>query len=423
MSKNSLKVEGLTCGYGDREIIVGADFSVEKGDFAGIIGPNASGKTTLLKTINQVLAPKGGAVYLNGRDLEGAEERDIAQDMATVPQEFDSNYSFTTLEMVTLGRTPHLGPLESEGKQDMAVVKSAMERTDTWRLHSRDFNELSGGEKQRVIIAKALAQEPTVLLLDEPTNHLDISNQLIVLDLLDNLTEEEEKCAITTFHDLNIASKYCDFLILLHDSKIYAKGTPKEVLTEENIRDVYGAEVSIRRIPETNSLSVNPVSRSMGSKDSRKRNFGVHFICGGGTGSSMMNSLKRKNFTVSAGVLSPLDDDYKEARRLGIETVECSPFSEIPESKHQKNRKLAEKSDAVVVTEMPFGEGNLKNLELAEEISRDKPTLLIKQKPIEEKDFTGGRAKELFSSLEERATTAKNMKEVISHILELERKK
>ncbi len=421
MSEDRLSVENLTSGYGDTEVLRGADFSVEKGDFVGIIGPNASGKTTLLKTINQILNPMKGAVYLNGKDIGRAKQKEIARDMATVPQEFDSNYSFTALEMVTLGRTPHLGPLEDEGEEDMSVVKRAMEITDTWRLHSRDFNELSGGEKQRVIIAKALAQEPSVILLDEPTNHLDVSNQMVILDLLKNLTKEQDKCTITTFHDLNTAGRYCDFLILLKDGKIYAKGDPPEVLTEENIKEVYGAEVSIRRVPETNSLYVTPVSRATDTKTGAKKDFRVHFICGGGTGSSLMHSLKRKGFTVSAGVLSPMDDDYTEARRLGIETVECSPFAAIPENKNRKNRELAEKSDAVVLTEMPFGRGNLKNLKLAEEIAKHKPTLVIKNTPIDEKDFTDGEAKEIFSSLEKEAIIVKDMEEALSCLLKLER--
>lgn len=420
MVEDRLNVEDLTCGYGDSEVIRGADFVVERGDFVGIIGPNASGKSTLLRTINRVLEPKGGTVFLNGKDIGEVGQKEVAREMAAVPQEFNSNYSFTALEMVTLGRTPHLGPLESEGEEDMSVVRRSMEMTNTWYLHSRDFTELSGGEKQRVVIGKALAQEPSVLLLDEPTNHLDVNNQMVILDLLKDLTEKEEKCVVTTFHDLNTAARYCDSLILLHKKEIYAQGSPEEVLTEKNLKEVYGAEVSIRKLPETNSLYVASVSRAGGSKNKEEKKFRVHLICGGGSGSPLMHSLIRKNFTVSAGVLSPIDDDYKEASRLGVETVGCSPFEAIHEAEHLKNKKLAEKSEVVVLTDMPFGKGNLKNLKLAQEISKHKPTIVIKQESISEKDFTEGKAKELFSSLQEEAIVVKDVKEALSTLLKLE---
>ncbi len=400
MSEFSIRAEDLSCGYGDKDVLKRINFSVEKNEFMGIIGPNASGKSTLLRTIDRVIEPGEGSVFLDERDIQELDKKEIAREMSVVPQEFSTNYSFSVLQVVTLGRTPHLSPLEMEDEEDISIVEESMKRTDTWELADRSFTELSGGEKQRVVIAKALAQEPSVLLLDEPINHLDINNQLEVLDLIRSLADKGEKTIISTFHDLNTAARYCDSLILLHDKKIHDHGPPDEVLSEDNIKEVYGADVAVRRQPETDTISVTPLTASF-VEEEESPNYKIHLICGGGTGEVMMHPLLRQGHQVTAGVLSPLDDDYKEARRLGISLVEGSPFQPIGEKAVERNRKLVESSDLLIVTDMPIGEGNLKNLELAEKVAEDKPVLLVERNPISERDFTGGEAEELYSSLKE----------------------
>lgn len=417
MTEISIKTEDLSCGYGGKEVLKDISFSVENNEFVGVIGPNASGKSTLLRTIDRVIEPKEGKVFLNRQDIETMEKEDIAREMSVVPQEFSTNYTFSALEVVTFGRTPHLGPLEIEDEEDMKIVKEAMEMTDTWGLADRSFQELSGGEKQRVIIAKALAQDPSVLLLDEPINHLDINNQLEILELVRGLTEEGDRSIIATFHDLNTASRYCDSLILLHDKKIYAQGSPEEVLSENNIKEVYGADVAVRHLPETDSVSITPISGSFESVDDEFAGLRVHLICGGGTGKILMHHLIRKGAQVTAGVLSPLDDDFREARRLGIEVIEESPFLPIGEEAIEENKKLVEKADFVILTNMPIGEGNLKNLELATEAAEDMPILLVEKKNITERDFTGGKAEKLYSSLKKKSeTTVENAREVLEFL-------
>lgn len=417
MSKDSVKVEKLSSGYGENLVLKKLNFSIENNEFVGIIGPNASGKSTLLRTINRILEPKEGKVLLDGEDMEKMEKRDIAKKMAAVPQEFSVNYSFSVHEIVTFGRTPHLDPLEMEDEKDMKKVEEAMEITNTLELADRSFSELSGGEKQRVVIAKALAQEPSILLLDEPINHLDINNQLEILELVKSLTEKGDQTVIATFHDLNTAARYCDSLILISEGKIYDWGSPEEVLNEKNIREVYGSEVSVRHLPETNSVSIIPLSGSFGRRKKTEREERIHLICGGGSGKTLMYSLAQSGFRMSTGVLSPMDEDYREARSLGVEIVEGSPFLPISESAAKKNWDLMEDADLIMLTDMPIGKGNLRNLQLAKEAAEKKPVLVIEEDPIEERDFTGGKAEMIYETLkEESVKNVGSVKEAIKFI-------
>ncbi len=415
MSEIAIKTENLSCGYGDKDVLKNISLSVKNDEFIGIIGPNASGKSTLLRTIDRVIEPKEGSIFLNQKDIVNMDKKEIAKEMSVVPQEFSTNYSFSVLKVVTMGRTPHLGPLEMENEEDMKIVKDSMKKTDTWQLADRPFTELSGGEKQRVVIAKALAQEPSVLLLDEPINHLDINNQLEILNLIKELSEKGEVTIISTFHDLNTAARYCDSLILLHDNKIHAHGPPEDVLSENNIKEVYGADVAVRRQPETDSISITPLVETFGEKG--ESSYKIHLICGGGSGKMLMHPLLRRGHQVTAGVLSPLDDDYNEARRLGISLVEGSPFLPISKKTADRNRKLIEECDLIILTDMPIGKGNLKNLELAKEAAEKKPVILVEKNPISDRDFTDGKAEELYSSLKEKSVTiVNNAKEALEFL-------
>jgi len=406
----------MSAGYGEKDVLTDMDLTVEKKELHGVIGPNASGKSTLIRVIDRVIEPSRGTIQLEGKDMSKMSKKDIAKKVSVVPQKFSTNYSFSVRDIVTLGRTPHLGPLEVEQEKDMKVVEDVMEMTDTRKLADRPFNELSGGERQRVVIAKALAQQPTLLLLDEPINHLDINKQQEILNLMKDLTGEEEKTIISTFHDLNKAARYCDSLTLLQEGRVYSKGTPGEVLTEENIWDVYDTEVSVRRRPETNSLSVTPLSRTFPDSEEGSR-VKIHLICGGGTGKHLMPPLKRRGYVLTAGVLSPLDDDYREARRLGVSMVENSSFTKISEEAAKENEKMAKASDLIIITDMPFGNGNIKNLELAAKMVEEKPILQVGDTPISERDFTEGEAMEIFRELQEEGLeTVKGVGEALDYI-------
>lgn len=257
-----LLIHDVRVNYGAIEALRGVSFEVRPGDFVGIIGPNGSGKSTLLKTVARVLQPQRGAVLLEGIDLRERDTREIARMMGVVPQESPIVFEFSTLEVVLMGRSPHLGRFQMESERDLAIARRAMELTDTAHLAERPITALSGGEKQRAIIARALAQEPQILLLDEPTTALDINHQTEIMDILTRLNGEQGVTILVVFHDLNLAAQYCDYLVALREGSIFAIGRPAEVLTEENIRDIYAAPVIVGAHPTTGRPQVSLLPKS-----------------------------------------------------------------------------------------------------------------------------------------------------------------
>ena len=227
----------------------GTTFNLGKGVFTGIIGPNGSGKTTLLKLISRVLKPSGGSICLDGREIASFSQKELARRMAVVTQDGDAGYLFTVEEIVLMGRAPFLGRFQSETMEDRAIVRQVLEMTGCTHLRERRLSELSGGERQRVMIARALAQEPKVLLLDEPTNHLDIGYQQEILDLVKRLSVTHGVTVVAVLHDLNLAAYYCQMLLLLNEGKIFSSGAPAEVLTAQNISNVYRTHVLVTPHP------------------------------------------------------------------------------------------------------------------------------------------------------------------------------
>jgi len=232
-------------GFSLRQI----DLKVEAGEMVALIGPNGSGKTTLIKLAAGVLTPRQGEVLLDGASLKSLSRREVAQRIAVVPQYFYMPFAFTVGEVVLLGRTPFIRTLSGETDMDHNVAMRAMELTGIEHFSSRTFNELSGGERQKAILAMTLAQEPKLLLLDEPTVHLDINHQVAILELVRGLNRGQAVTVIGAMHDLNLAALYFDRLILLKEGAIFAEGSPSAVLTERTIHDVFGASVRIEEHP------------------------------------------------------------------------------------------------------------------------------------------------------------------------------
>jgi len=392
-----LVIEDVDCFYDSVKILENVRFSVKTGTFLGILGPNGSGKTTLLKSISRVLKPRKGAILLDDVNVYKMKGSDAAKNMAVVPQDSSIAFSFTALQVVLMGRAPHLSRLQTESEKDIAIAKKAMEYTYTWNLANRPVTELSGGERQRVIIARALTQEPKVLLLDEPTSHLDISNQLEIMDLLKQLCTEKKLLIVGVFHDFNLAARYCDQIILLKNGKIVSAGKALDTLTGENIKDVFGIDVIVNKHPVTNLPFVIPVSKP---KDQQHKRLSVHMISGAGTGSTLMKILTDSGYAVTAGVLNVLDTDFTTAQYLKIPVTTEPPFSPLTEKTLKANLEVISKANIVVLTSVPFGSGNLQNLEAAKEgLKLGIPTYLIDEVPIDIRDFTGGKAKTLFLEL------------------------
>lgn len=246
-----LKIHGASLAYDSIRALSSVEFSVSSGDVVGILGPNGSGKTTLLKTVNKILRPSTGTILIDDVDIDSMSPVDVARKIAAVPQDGLLNLNLTALEIVLMGRNPFLGPLQTESSSDIESVRRAMECTSCLDLANRRFDRLSGGEKRRVILARALAQEPRLLLLDEPTMNLDVNNQLELMESIVRLSKERQITVLSVFHDLNLAARYCDRLLMLKQGKVVALGTPENVLTRENLQNVFGVEAEITGHPVT----------------------------------------------------------------------------------------------------------------------------------------------------------------------------
>jgi len=245
MPEPAIHARSIVCGYDGREVLHGLDVEICLGEFVGVLGPNGSGKSTLLRAITGVLPLSAGEVDLFGGPVSRANRREIARRVGVVPQAALIPFEFTVREVVAMGRTPHIARLHGESEADRAAIEAALERTDTSGLAERLMSELSGGESQRVTIARALAQEPELLLLDEPTAFLDLNHQIEVFELLRRLNRDDGLTVVSVSHDLNLAALYCDRIILLRDGRIVDEGTPGAVLTVDRIAEVYGAEVLV----------------------------------------------------------------------------------------------------------------------------------------------------------------------------------
>jgi iron complex transport system ATP-binding protein len=252
-----IEVNSISFRYREEWVLQDVSFQVEKGEFVGVIGPNGSGKTTLLKMLYRLLSPQKGGILFELVPMKKMDRTDIAKRIAVVAQETQLLFPFSVLETVLMGRSPYLGQLMFESEKDLEIAKKAMEWTETLSFSERHMDELSGGERKRVFIARALAQEPEVILLDEPTANLDIHHQMDFLDLILTLNRERGLTILMASHDMNIASEFCDRLILLQGGRIYKTGTPDEVITKENIEKVYGCEVWVDQNPFSGMPRIN----------------------------------------------------------------------------------------------------------------------------------------------------------------------
>jgi iron complex transport system ATP-binding protein len=261
-----LEVADVSFVYSSRRaaaqrVLDGVSLQVHRGAVVGLLGPNGSGKTTLLKIIAGVLKAPSGRVLIDGQAIEQLTRRDLARRLAVVPQETQTTFDFTVIDMVLMGRYPHLGAFQLEGASDQAIARDALAATGTAALEARPFATLSGGEKQRVVIASALAQASDMLLLDEPTAALDLGYQFEITALLRRLNTERGTTMIVSTHDLNLAAALCERVVLLKQGRVIAQGTTEETLTAANIRLLYDIDADVQYHPRAGHLTVVAVGR------------------------------------------------------------------------------------------------------------------------------------------------------------------
>jgi iron complex transport system ATP-binding protein len=392
-----IEIIGVDVSYGAKKILEEISFHADKGEILGIIGPNGSGKTTLLRAMSRVVARDRGEILLDSHDLDTLGHRELARRVAVVPQDISIGFDYTVRDIVMMGRHPHIGRLASETARDVEICERAMRLANVAHLAGASVHDISGGERQRVLIARALAQEPEILLLDEATSNLDVSYQVEILNIIRGLTGRIT--VVSVFHDLNLAAYYCDRLLLLKDRKVYAIGAPADVLTCENIREIFGMETLVRPHPLTGRPYVLPVYMRTTDAGVNRR---VHLVCGGGTGSDILYLLRAAGFTVTCGVLNVLDTDYGTAVHLGIPAVAEPPFHGITTASLAAVREWLDRADAIVVTAMPIGPGNLDNIRVLLDYP-EKPIFLYSGNgSARMEDCTGGEADKVLAEIEAR---------------------
>lgn len=251
-----INIKNLNFSYENKEVLKDINLNFKKGKIYTILGPNGTGKSTLLKIINRWLKVPKGKVFYDDMDINLLKTKDIARKVGVIPQENNWQFDFMVKEIVLMGRYIHLGRFENEKDKDIKIADEAMRNTNTYALKNRNINKISGGEKQRVIVARALAQETPVILLDEPVSQLDLYHQLEIINIIQSLVIKEKKTAICVLHDINLAIEFSDELIFMKEGRILNKGTPDRILNKDLIKETYGVDTLVIRNKLTNKPHV-----------------------------------------------------------------------------------------------------------------------------------------------------------------------
>ena len=396
-----LVLRGVVAGYGDDTVLRGVDLDVAPGEVVGLVGPNGAGKTSAVRAASRALRPTEGTVTVAGRDPYATSAREAARLLAVVPQEVQAAFPFTVLEAVLMGRTPYLGAWGGGGSQDWARAREAMVAVQVQHLADRQIADLSGGERRRVVLAQALAQDAPVLVLDEPTTHLDPRHVLDVLGVVRGLARRG-RAILAVLHDLDLAARTCDRLVVLHDGRVVADGAPATVLTPALLSEVYGVDAEIVPDAATGRPSVRLVEPPRAPHGRR-----AHVVPGAGRAASIVRALAADGWTVSVGALHAGDTDADVAERLNLERVTVPAFAAIDGASATETAALMRAADLLVVADPPFGPANLANLDLALDAARaGVPVVLVEESPIGDRDFADGAAAAAWDALRALARVA-----------------
>ena len=360
MREEMLHISHLSAGYGNKKILKNVNFSLREGEFVGLIGSNGTGKTTLIKCISGLLPVREGEISLCGRQHSQLKSRERAQLVAVVPQSYHVDYDFTVEDIVMMGRNPYLGLGKRESQADYDIVREAMEATNTEQFRGRFYNELSGGERQRVILARAIAQQTRVILLDEPTSALDIHHQIEVMELIERLNREEHVTILAVLHDINMAARFCRRIVMLQEGLVVADGSPAEVVNHENMEALYDMKLMVRENPLFHKPEIIPI-RVMSEKQTSQP-LHVHVIGGAGGAVRIIEELDARGYRVTAGVLNRDSADWEICQSLHLEGVEIPPFTAVKKEDQDRNLRLMEEAQVILIADVPFGTANLQNL-------------------------------------------------------------
>lgn len=385
MSAPALQVDRVTAAYRETTVLRDFSLSIGEGELVGILGPNGAGKSTLFKVLTGLHPPATGRAMIMGRDVHSIKAAERARLIGVVPQSIEIPVAFTVEELVMLGRNSVLGRWSSPAAEDHRAMERAMAFTDVADLRHRPVTALSGGERQRAIVAMVLAQETPIILMDEATSHLDINHRFEIMQLIERLNADRGMTAVIISHDLNLAADFCRRLVLIDHGRTAADGPPAAVLTSELLREVYHCNIDVQQDQPSGLLTVTPARRKPGSQSGR--GIKVHIIAGGGSGAELMRHLALCGYTLSCGVLNQGDKDTETANALGVPVTLEKPFSPIGPDALAAARALAGHADAVVLTDVPFGPGNLPNLALLDDALQSGRKILV-VRGIETRDYT-----------------------------------
>ena len=397
-----IHVHGLKLAYDTQPVLDGTEFTVEKGDLVALLGANGAGKSTLLRCISRTLQPNEGHILLDDRELKKLNNKEVARMMAVVPQETAADFDFTVEDIVMMGRFPYLTRFRREDQNDHEVVRKAMEMTGVSHLAERSIAALSGGEKQRVVMARAVAQQPRILLLDEPTANLDIGYQSMLLELAGRLNREDGVTVIAAIHDINLAVHHFNRFILLAGGRVMAAGRAEEVITPENIQKSYGVPASTFRHPLHGVLQVSVVS-GRNASDIKNKGPRIHVIGGGEEALPVLEILSQKGYRLSIGPVSAQDSGCRFAHFHSLPVIIVPPFTSMNDQHRAQHTRLLEEADAVVVPPIAFGEGNLPIFSDVEAVlEAGKPLYIIDAECVDKRDYSGGKAERLINRLLEK---------------------
>ncbi|GGL65651.1 heme ABC transporter ATP-binding protein [Halocalculus aciditolerans] len=392
MTGARITADDLRVDRGDLTVLDGLDVDIDAGRFVGLIGPNGAGKTTLLRTLAGTLTPAAGRVRVADLDVQAASARAVGRRVAVVPQDTTVAFDFSVRDVVAMGRMPYHSMFKETDDADREAVDAAMERTSVTQFADRSIDAVSGGERQRVLLARALAQETPVLLLDEPTGSLDIDHQVRTLELVRDLVEDG-KTAVAAIHDLDLAARYCDDLLLLSDGRALAAGPPEDVLTAPRLAESFDANAVVTDDTVTGTPAVTALPDA-GDAEGR-----VHVVGGGGSAARLLYALTTAGYDVTIGALAVGDADHRTAKALDVPAVTVPPHAPVDAAAADRVGACVADADVTVVTDVEVSRGNRRNLDAA---ARADALVVVEDRPFDERNHDGDAARERYDRLRSR---------------------
>ena len=388
--QNILTVTEGSVTFGDKSILQDISLAAGGGEFIGIVGPNGAGKSTLLRALRGLIPLVTGEVRLFGRPVRELGDKEIARQIAYMQQDVNVRFGFTALEVVLAGRYPYLNWWSNESDEDYRIARKYMAFTGVEQLADRPVQQVSGGERQRILLAKVLAQETPLIFLDEPTANLDLTYQEEVFRYCRTLAGQG-KLVLLVAHDLKMAAKFCSRLILLAGGRVVADGAPVEVITEENLSEAYGLHSAVFTNKITGQLDIHTYEGAATSLRPQ-----LHIIGGGGSACDILRLLRENSFPVTGGVFHEGDSDADACEAFDMDCVLAKPFTVISNEQGEANRRKIVGADWTIVTNTYWGEQNLDNLQAAFAAEQ---LILLEDTPVETRDYTAGRATDLYREL------------------------